>query len=588
MLNEINHFHHERCAVVIVDVVESVRHMRSQPTVFVLHWHGLVSEVREKIARRYGGRLIKSLGDGLLLTFDSARGAALAALEIRAAAARRNDGLDATRSVYLRTGISIAEVLMDDLDVYGDGVNMAARLAALGGPGDIIVSDSVCDEVETGIDVLLEDMGLCVLKHYPDPVRAFRIRSLEETALHSPHGADMRPGVAVLPFEPSGRTSDSLSLSMAISDDIIAALSKRPDLRVISSLSMAAVFRTGQTLGASVATRLKAGYLISGSLHLDGPRADVRINLTATEDGEVLWADSKGIQVIDLFRGTDPLVPLVAAEVGRNIVQAEITRARRLPISSLERYTLFTVAKVLLHKLRHSDFMHSRLLLERLVELEPRSPEPHAMLAKWHMMNGAQGWCSNARDTEIRTVHHLHRALDNEPEHAFALALSAHLEASHNKNLLAAVETAGRAIASNPQEPSAWMFMAGALDYIGRGEEAVLHAQRAIDLSPLDPSRFLFDVFHAAALTTAGRFTESVVAAESSIRANARHPASRRVHAIALALSNRSAEAIAAGRQLLALDPGFSVSGYRARAANGGTPHFELEAQGLRAAGLPE
>jgi adenylate cyclase len=579
----------ERRAVLVVDVVESVLLLREDEIGFITRWRSIVSEVRRELLPPQDGRFIKSLGDGMLLDFPTARGAATAALGLRQSLEIANHGRGTATTLSVRMGIHVAEVVIDDIDIYGDGVNLTARLAALGGPGDIIASDAARDELVDGVELALTDLGHCYLKHYPQPLRAFRIE--REGGAPGPlrrEVADVRPTVAIFPLASPHSDPAASALALALADDIIAALSRRTDLRVVSRMSSQALAHAGCADAGEAARHLGASYVVAGTLSLHrADAAKATLFLCDAPGGEVLWTDHVEFSVPALFRGEDDCVTRVTHHVGRQVLRTELRRARQLPLSSLSTYTLYAAAVESLHRLRRSDFDRSSQLLERLSDLEPRSPAPHAMLAKWHLLSVAQGWSRFDADARLRVRHHLDRALDCDPDHALALSLRAHVIAQSDQDLDFALAVAEQSIAADSQETNAWLVAAGVHSYRGDGAAATLAARRAIALSPLDPARFLFDVFLAAALVVDACYEEARAAALASIRGNALHPASRRVLVIACALSGDVVGARAAARDLLELQPDFAVGHYVARYPGNQLPHAWLQRDALLEAGLP-
>lgn len=581
----------------MVDVVESVRLIQDDEPLFINRWRHFLNEVRGQLLPRHGGKFVKSTGDGMLLVFATASAAVSAALDLQTLAIAENAGYSAASAIHLRAGVNIADVVFDDIDFYGDGVNLAARLASLGSPGDTVISDVVCDELVPNLGLQIVDMGECWLKHYRYPVRAFCVQLHGATVrVRSGDFSDLRPVIAVIPFSVSSvlaasrvdtRHGEHNALGVALADDIIAALSRRNDLRVISRLSSQVMRAYDPSQVQRTANVLGASYWLGGTVTVRGRRAQARAQLCLAATGEVLWADSSQFEIGDLFNGSDSLVPLVVAEVGRAVLQCELQRGRRLPISTLERYTLYTAGLGLLHRLGRTDFERSRELLRHLSEQEPRSPAPHAMLAKWHLLRLAQSWSTHTADEASHARHHVQRALDREPGHAFALSLQAQLTALFDHDLDHAQRIVESAIEADPQEPNAWLIAAGIQSYIGDGAKAQSLAQKAINLSPLDPARFLFDVFLASAHLTAGRWADAVTSARDSVRANAMHPASQRVLTAALVLAGRVDEARQAGEQLLRLVPTFSVKKYIDGYPGRGRPHAAVLAEALTAANLP-
>src|SRR6266581_3549975 len=230
--------------VLVVDVAESVRLMEQSEDDTVSRWRSFVQGVTASILPMQGGRLVKSLGDGMLIDFPQVHEAVKAAFEIQDACMCANQGMPAERQMLLRMGIQVSALISDERDVYGRGVNLAARLATLAGPSEIVVSADVRDQLTPVLDADIEDLGECYLKHIREPVRAYRLgppgpRPVIEAGDTTP---DLRPTIAVIPFSYRGTEPGHVILGEVLADDIISALSHTADLNVISRLSTT-VFR---------------------------------------------------------------------------------------------------------------------------------------------------------------------------------------------------------------------------------------------------------------------------------------------------------------------------------------------------------
>lgn len=577
----------QRRAVLIVDVVESARLLRADAAGYVSKWRLLLQQAREHLVRAHDGRFVKSLGDGMLVHFAGVDAAVACALALHDAAAALPGG-PADAPLRLRAGVTLADLVEDDIDVYGDGVNLAARLTALALPGDVVVSEEARGQLVHGVSLHIADMGYRYVKHYADAVRPFCVRRAGATAL-APLGppADLRVTVAVCPFMGLDTEPGTRLLGMALADDLIAALTRRPSLRVIARASTQALLAAGAPEPAQSARHLGAAYVLGGSLHTRGARARVRASLCDTTQGEVLWADALELEVGALFQGDDHCVPRIVSQVCRAVLEREVGRARALPVSSLSSYSLMTAGIELLHRLRRAEFERAHQVLSQLAELEPRSPAPQALLAKWQLLRVAQGWADDGARAAAEAADHVHRALDLQPDDGLALSLRAHLQAQAGHDLDAALATALGAVEAAPQEPNAWLIASGVHGYRGDGAAAVAHAEGAIRLSPLDPARFLFDAFLANALLVDDRPAEALAAAEAAVSGNSQHPASLRLLAASAQLAGQPARAHEAGRALLQLVPGFSVDAFARRHPGGHHPCAARQVAALREAGLP-
>ncbi len=232
----------------------------------VRRWVNLVDHVVTRVLPGAGGRLVKSLGDGMLLEFGDVRSAASAAFAIQQHSAQGNSGLAADEQMLLRMGMEFGDVIVEDHDVYGRGVNLAARLATLANPNDIVISAQARDLLTPALDAEIEDLGECYVKHIEQPVRAYRIGPtgprpvVKSTALLG----DLRPSIAIIPFVPRSRTTGEDLLGEVLVEEIIRAFSRSPDIAVLSRLSTTA-FRWRQFSLEDIREHLGANYALSGT-----------------------------------------------------------------------------------------------------------------------------------------------------------------------------------------------------------------------------------------------------------------------------------------------------------------------------------
>lgn len=572
-----------RRAIVVVDLVESVRLMREAEAQVIARWRAFVDRVRQELLPRHRGQLVKSLGDGLLLVFDDAGAAVAAGMSLHGLVGA---ALPGTPALQLRVGIHLAEVLLDDLDVYGSGVNLAARLAGVGRPGDTVISDAVRDQLADGLHARVTDLGDCYLKHWNEPVRAFRLTAADAapSGVHADHFLDGRPSVAVIPF---ATPSVALALGDALAESIVSALSGNSSLRVVSLLSTR-VFRHAAIDLATLRRTLGVAYLVTGSVDAAGDRLRISAQLCNTRDGQVHRSVRMTTDAGAVFGPSDDTMGVFAREVSVEIVRSEVRRARALPLANLESYSLYLAGVYLLHRLTRGDFERAHEVFGHLAERHPRSAAPHAMLAKWYVLRSVQGWADDRRQAGLLAQASARRAVDLDPDHALALSMDAIVVAQIDGDLQRARQLGEAAVSADPQESHAWVNLGGIHSYLGHAEEAQSMPQRAIELSPMDPARFAFDAFLAEGRLTARRFEAAADAARHSIRLNAMHPTSHRILTIALALAGRIPEARIAAGDLLRLNPGFSVGAYERGYAGRELPHVAERLDALRAAGVPD
>lgn len=576
--------------VLVMDLVESVRLMAANEVAVIGHWRGFVRHAVDVVLPRHGGRLVKSLGDGIMVEFDSASQAAAAALALHRYFDEANAGLPAEEKLYLRAGLNATTVYVDDIDIYGSGVNLAARVAGLAGAGETLLTAEVRDQLTDGVSGDLDDLGECYLKHVKEPVRAYRLGARgprrDPTGPQDP-AASLQPAVAVIPFSmlhTDGGQEEALG--DAIADDVISALSQSTSLRVIARLSSLPLRRADVRMD-EIRSLLGAAYVISGTFSIRGGQAHIRVQLSATKDGQVLWSDGMTADVADIFHGQDKVVPAIAANAGRVILQKELERTRILPLSNLESYTIYVGGISLLHRFSHGDFQRARELLDHLSQRHPSRSAPYAMMAKWHLMRILQGWSPDAGGDGRLAVDLARRALRCDPENAFALATEGFLGAYFSGDLAGARERCSQALEMNPQEAQAWRMKAAIHSYLGEGEQAESCALHALSLTPLDPTRFIFELVVGASKLARGNHDEALAWADKSLRGNVMHVPTHRLRVIALALAGRQAQAREAAATMLRLSPDFRVEAFARSYPGRDQPHAESYFDALRSAGLP-
>ena len=575
----------ERRAIVVVDVVESVRLMQANEADFIDRWRRFVNEVRTQVLPAHGGRLVKSLGDGLLLEFERVPSAVTAALEIQRRMERHNVGLAFDSAAYLRMGVHVAHVVVDDLDIYGTGVNLAARLAALEGPGQIVISADVRDELVPEIDANLEDLGDCFLKHVVEPVRCFKVAAPQPLILAPESVQFQGPSIAVIPFDTMQGAYGS-ALGEIVAEEIIHAISRNKRLQVISRLSTQSVALRGFSC-REIGARLGAKYVLNGRADIAGDGMLVHAELSDAESDHIVWSTAVRGKVTSLLEPDDELLATIVSGTLDAVDQAEVERATHLPLPNLKSYTLMVGGVTLMHRTGASDFDRSRQILEFLVERSGRHPVPRAWLAKWHVLNVQQGWSSNPATDATTAIELARRAIDSDPSCSLAHTMEGFARANVLRQFDEALACYQTALDLNPNDSLAWLLSGVLRAFQGDGAQAVAACERAQRLSPLDPLRYFYDALHASAALTAGHYERAIALARRSLQLNRSHLSTHRALTAALSLAGRVDEARVSAKELLAREPGFTVSQFLAR-----TPGQEFDisrriAQAFRDAGIP-
>jgi class 3 adenylate cyclase/TolB-like protein/tetratricopeptide (TPR) repeat protein len=554
--------------VLVMDLVESVRMMAADEAGVIGHWRGFVQYATGAVLPRHRGRLVKSLGDGIMAVFDGPREAVAAALELHRHFDDANRQLPEDRRLYLRAGLNATHVFVDDLDIYGSGVNLAARVASLAGPGETMVTAQVRDGLVEGIDARVEDMGECYLKHVAQPVRTYRVGNAGPRPLLAA-SADyldaLHPTVAVIPFASRANTPHPFAVGELIADGVIAQLAPNTTLRVVSRLSSSA-FAEREAPPQLVHEKLGAAYVLAGSFLVadssESAAVIVQASLLHGATGEVVWLDRFSVPLPDLCAVQSEACLRLAAGVHAAILEREACAAARQPLPTLASYSLLLSGIRLMHRSTHGDMALSRKVLEHLAERHPRHAEPYAWLAKSFVINAVSRSADTQHDTE-RAQAISHDALERFPDHALALAVQAHVLTHLDGKPERAQEKLAQALQVNVNEPLAWLFKSVLSAMWGDPAAAVAEAARAQALSPADPLAYYFRMIHAAACTAAHDHAAGMALARESLRLNRHHTPTWRV-LIASQVSAGDVEgARASAREMLRLDPSFTLRAYR-------------------------
>lgn len=578
-----------RRAIVVVDVVESVRLMQQHETDVINRWRRFVNEVQTQVLPKHGGRLVKSLGDGMLLEFESVPGAVAASLSLQQRVAAHNIGRECSAAVQLRVAIHVSDVVIDELDIYGAGVNLTARLASLAEPAQVIVSSQVRDQLIDGLDATLIDLGECFLKHIDQPVRAWRLTptcALEALTPTAIAPAEWRTALAIVPFRCVSESAERPGLARVLTEDLARSLSANTMLRVVSTLStqsLAARALTAREIGAL----LNVGYVVSGSIETRNGHVRLSVELADAQSELSLWSGLASQTLVALDDPSCDTIDRIAHTIARKVTDAVLFGATQRPMPNLDSSALLLSSVVWMHRMSNQDSERSKRALDYLSDRHPRAAEPHAWAAKWHMLRVAQGWSRPHDQDADRARDHLKRVLDSKPDHALALAIEGHTLAYEFADLSAAALLLDAALKSNPSEPLAWLFLSNLFANRGEGTKAMAAARSALALSPLDPTRFMFDMFAAYAALSAGEHEHALSFAEASMQANSLHAPTYPLLIIARMLAGRPVEARALVAHYVARVHGASVQRYASR--HRGPPEMvALYADALRAAGVPE
>jgi adenylate cyclase len=585
-----------RRTLVVADVVESVRLMLAYESDVIDRWRRFVDEVVRQVLPAHQGRMVKSLGDGMLLEFETVHLAVAASMDMQRRMPSYNVGRTPDAAMHLRVGAHEADVVVDKFDVFGAGVNLAARLGSLAGPGEVVVSAQVRDKLIADVDAVVHDMGDCYLKHIEEPVRAFRLvpkptpgmaAANDETAHALPGTRPLVPRIAVMPFANASDEARLMRAGESVGDDLIATMSRCPYWQITSRLSTAALAPRQLDL-RELGRLLKVDFVVTGSISLSGPNAHLKVELAEVMNGTVLWSESISLRVDELMMGPQAAGPRVSNLVMRAVLRREMELAHVSAMPNLPSYALLLQAISLLHSWVPSQASRALSVLAHLEDRHPRSPDVFGWQAYWHL---GQVYQRNAVDDEqaVRLARrNSQKALELDIHHAMSLVVQGHLKLSFDRDLEGAERLLRQALRSNPSESTAWLFIAQSLVLQGRRDEALAALAQSQQLSPLDPLAYFHEVFAASVYSAADRHEQALAHAERAVMANSNHLSSLAMLIIARELAGQRELASEAAKRYLAFRPDASVARFLSGHIVPGSTLAVRDAQALRSAGIPE
>ena len=582
--------HIETTTIMFADVVESVRLIEQDELGGIKRIRALFGTLSTEVVPLHQGKIHERRGDGLLITFPDAKRAAACAQEMHRACNGQAESRCGGEPIRLRIGLHCADVFVNVTELYGHGVNVAARIANVGQPCETTISAPVRDQLTHGVDGDIEDLGDCDLKHASAPVRLYRVWSNTNHDLRTSAenlSSTERPTIAILPFAASALYGEQAAVGELLADSLTVTLSRTNLLRVISRLSTLALKGGLAAANSRQATgTLRCAYVLTGRYVLSGQRLIVFVELSETQSGTIVWADQLIGSVDELLRPDSELLGRIATETQIRVIEQEIALARVRPLPSLRSYTLYLGGLALMHRQSLTDFDAGRRLFEHLVERHPTSAIPRAWLGKWYMLRVAQGWSTDTVKDGGRAATNALHALQFEPENSLCLVVKGVIDAYLEKNFESAEACYVKALQHNPNDALAHLQMAALYGWQGRGDEAIAAANESLALSPLDPHLYFSHCLVAAAHLGAGDYAAAINYAQQSLRANRMHVPTYKVIAMAQAMQGSLTEANQSISRLRQLSPEFTISSFESASPWRMHPRFIDIRNALSQAGL--
>ena len=505
----------------------------------------------------YGGRIVKTAGDGMLVEFASVVDAMRCAIEVQKGMAERNALVPENKRIEFRIGIHQGDIISDAGDTFGDAVNVAARLEALSIPGGICVSSRAQEDALGKLDVGFEDMGERQLKNISKAVRAYRIElaSVSAQSARQPLALPDKPSIAVLPFANMSGDPEQEYFADGVSEDIITAISKLHWFFVIARNS-SFVYKGKAVDVKQIGSQLGVRYVLEGSVRKSGQRVRITAQLIDASNGNHIWADRYDGDLSDVFALQDRITNCVVAAIEPHLLEAESVRSQNRTPNDVRAWDLLMQASFLFWRLNKTDGDAAISILRRATQLYPDYAPAHSMLAFAILLLGYLGYI-DVQANEAAALAARAAELDrNDPWAYVALGFAAFTE-RHTDESIAHFQ---RALNLNPNFAAAHGYLGWTLSFDGQSDKAILHSQTAIRMSPHDPQQVIFHGGLAAAHYLAGRYDEAINSALSVLRFRPTFNGARRLLVAALAQAGRLEEARKELERLKDFQPDISLA----------------------------
>jgi TolB-like protein/class 3 adenylate cyclase/Flp pilus assembly protein TadD len=551
------------------------------------------SELVDPKITEYRGRIVKTTGDGILVEFVSVVDAVRCAVDIQRGMQERNIDVPPEAGIQFRMGINVGDVIIESADIFGDGVNVAARLEALADPGGIAVSSVVHDQVRDKLSFGFEDLGDQIVKNVARPIRVHRIYVsgveapvVAKRPIAFDPSSSSRPSIAVLPFANMSGDPEQEYFADGVVEEIITALSRMRWLSVIARNS-SFTYKGKNVDVKQIGRELKVRYVLEGSVRKSGGRVRITGQLIDTSTGAHLWADRFDGGLQDIFDLQDQVTSKVVGAIAPKLEQAEIERSRRKPTESLDAYDYFLRGLASLHQWTRESTDEALQLFYRSIELDSGFAAAYGMAAWCFVWRKVNGWMGDRAKAISEAERLARRAVELGPDDAVALSGGGYALVFVVHQLDDGAAFIERALALNPNLSWALHSSGWTKAFLGDSDAAIKYLTDAIRLSPLDPQTFRAQGGIAFAHFLAGRYHDAITWAEAALRERPNYLAAIRELAAASALVGRLPEAQKAMAHLREIDPAMRVSDVKDWVPFRRPDDLKRLQEGLRLAGLP-
>jgi TolB-like protein/class 3 adenylate cyclase/Tfp pilus assembly protein PilF len=539
----------------------------------------------------YRGRIANTAGDSVLAEFSSAVDAVQCAVEAQAALAEANAGQLPDRHINFRIGVHVGDVMVKGGDLFGDGVNIAARLQTLASAGGVCVSGAAHDQVRKILPFVFTDLGAKQVKNIQEPVRAFAVSAKSASAVagssntSTPLALPDKPSIAVLPFQNMSGDPEQEYFADGIVEDIITALARMPWLFVIARNSSFTYKGRAVDL-KQVGRDLGVRYVLEGSVRSAGKRVRVTGQLIDAVTGAHLWADRFDGDLKDVFDLQDQITSSVVGALTPKLELAEIEYARRKPTESLNAYDCYMRGLASFHRGSRQSMTDALQFFDRAIELDPGFASAYGMAAWCFIIRNNNGWLP---DTEVeRMTSRARQAARIGKDDPIALSVSGVVLAQVKGDLTGGAALLDRALILGPNLAAVWHLSGWVRLYLGQAKMAIEHMERALRLNPLDPLHYAAQNGLAAAYFLDGQYDAAASCADRALHEQPNYSAAIRMAAASYALAGQVPKAQSYMAPMLKIDPTLRVSKLKGIVPFRGDADAARYVDGLRQAGLAE
>jgi len=491
-----------------------------------------------------GGSVLHYAGDAILAEFASVVVAVECAVGVQTALATRSADTPEDQRLTFRIGINFGDVIADRGEIYGDGVNIAARLESLADPGGVCISAKVHDEISGKLDIAFEDIGAHEVKNIAGPIQAFHVRPKSSDVPATASPTPDKPSIAILPFDNMSSDPEQEFFADGMTEDLITAISKLRWFFVIARNSTF-VYKNQSIDVREVARELGVRYVLEGSVRKAGASVRVNAQLIEAETGNHIWAEKYDRQLEDIFALQDEMTENIAAAIEPQLYKAEVSRARKSPTTNLDAWEQVVRAMSLMWRVNRDDFDEAGRYLDAAIQIDPEYGQAYSMRAFLNSWRAAFGSARNMAQilNEARDDANKALSLDDDDQWAHHGLGFVHMMARRSDEAMTALK---RSLKINPNFAIGNVSLGCTLAYAGQSQEAYDAFEAALKLSPNDPFNNTIPAHYGVACFVDGKFDDAIDKARESINALPYFPLGYFLLAASCAMAGRESETVGA------------------------------------------